>query len=185
MTSSLTRQVVTINPLGFLNEVFTPSFGNLPATELTAFRALYDQVKFCAFKVTYKPRGNIANVGASASTMRIYSVIDRTDATPLINVDAALEYQNCKATLLTRQHSRYIKCTEPVLLRDINNAPMLSVSNSRWLQLDDQTISGTLYSDAVVAHLGLKVITDPNPSPTNIIYLDRFVKIYLQFKTRK
>lgn len=167
-----------------INAVWAPSFGLIPAAELAAYQALYDQVRFCAMKVSYVPRSNQAGTAASVNSFRMYSVIDRTDSNALTTIDEAMEYQNVKSTLMTKPHTRYCKLTTISLDRDSNNNPKLTIHKPEWLQTTSQTIGGTVYNNTIIAHLGLKFISDSNPISSSL-ELDVFTTYYLEFKNRK
>lgn len=162
---------------------FGVSLSDIVSGDLTAFQALYDEFKITGFKWKLVPRGNNAPVGTNTGFM-YYSVLDRTDTNALTSVDAALEYPNCRKHKSWRTNSRYIPAYCPKLIHDVNNNPMLTIEKPRWLQLNTQTIGGTVYDDTIVSHIGCKIITDVN-NGTNPITFDFYITMYCQFRNKK
>jgi len=163
---------------------YAVSLGNIVANELAAFTELYDEFKITGFKVQLKPRGNMNTAAGPVQGFHFYSVLDGTDLVPLADIAAAQEYTNCKTHQSWRGMSRYVKCTIPKLTRDVNNNPVLKIEGANWMQLLPQTISGVVYNNANVAHIGLKVIFEYNNNTTDVIF-DEYITCYCQFRTKK
>lgn len=180
-TRITTTSTVSVAAGAAINTVYSPSLSNLPAAELAAYQALYDMFRLKAIKVTFRPRGNIANVGAAGS-FRLYSVIDPTDGVSLATTAEALEYRNCKSTIMSSPHSRYCKLMMPTLLLDTNANPVLQAQWPLWLQTNPQNIASVPYNDTIVAHRGIKFISETATSAQNF---DVTITLYVQFKLRR
>jgi len=96
-----------------------PTFGsfaftlqNLPA--YTDFTSLFQSYRLDKIKVFFKPEYTEltdAALVSNAVNVNFNSVIDQTDPNPPSTVDDVTQYQSCKSTGITKQHSRTFKPT--------------------------------------------------------------------------
>jgi len=160
------------------------SFGDIVPDDLDGFIKLYDEIKITGVKIQIIPRGNVAQAGLTQDQGFIYySVIDYSDDNTLSTVDEALQYASCRKHFSWRPMARYFPVKCPVLLKDVNNTNMIQTQQPQWLQLLPQTIVGTSYNNANVAHLGLKLISNINESDEDIIF-DVYAHLYCQFRNK-
>jgi len=170
----------------YVNLEYSVSLSDIVSNELAAYTELYDEFKITGFRVSLKPRGNLASPGSTGANQgfNFYSVIDYTDLQSLSTVSEALEYANVRTHQSWRTFSRYVSCKIPKLIQDINQNPVLKVESPAWMQLAPQMIAGTNYDNTIVAHLGLKLIFEYNPNTTDVIF-DEFLTIFVKFRTKK
>jgi len=165
-------------------EAFSWSFGEIVANDIDALMNLYDEIKITGVTVEIKPRGNVAQAGLVADGgFQYYTVQDSTDDNTLASTSEALEYANVRTHQSWRPMKRYVKVTVPKLLKDCNNNPLLTVEAPKWLQLRQQIIGGVTYNNAIVAHLGLKLITEVNEGDESHIF-DVYQKYHCLFRNK-
>lgn len=102
--SDITQQALTIG---------TPTFkfrlADVP--DATDFTTLFDQYRFVAVRIVFRPRFNMATVTTItvASFPRLTSVIDYDDDNALGTLNEARQYQSVKETRFDEDHVRFIK----------------------------------------------------------------------------
>lgn len=174
---------------------FNISLEDIAGNDLTAFINLYDEFRITGFTWTLKPRGNVANASFTSEAiglgeiydnigLQYYSVLDHTDVENLADADEALEYITCRKHVSWKTNSRYVPAYTPLLVKDVDNNPMLSVKRSSWLQLKTQTIGGTVYNQVQTAHIGCKLFFEQNQNQTDM-FLDLYIKAYVLFRNKK
>jgi len=162
----------------------TYSFGDIIPDDIDGFIKLYDEIKITGVKIQIIPRGNVAAASDVINQGFVYySVIDYSDDNTLPDVNTALQYSTCRKHYSWKPMSRYFPVKCPVLLKDVNNTNMIQTQNPQWLQLLPQTIVGTSYNNANVAHLGLKLISNVNESDEDVT-LDVYAHLYCQFRNK-
>lgn len=177
-------QQMLVESGNFAVEAFSWSYGDIVANDIDALMNLYDEIKITGVTIEIKPRGNIAQAGFVADGgFQYYTVQDSTDDNTLASTSEALEYANVRIHQSWRPMRRYVKLTVPKLLKDCNNNPLLTVEAPKWLQLRQQVIGGVTYNNAVVAHLGLKLITAVNEGDEDQIF-DVYQKFHCQFRNK-
>lgn len=167
------------NAAAFNAGVWNFKLSDLP--NYNEFVALYDQYRICAVKVDLTPRINSFDInpfGTTSFAPTFYSVIDHTDTTPLATINEAMEYENCKKTVLSRPHKRYVKLSTLDVAGDDVATQYNNVQYGQWI--------GTEFPDVV--HLGLKWCNDGLASVAggdqNLI-CNLYFTIYLQCKSVK
>lgn len=137
------------------------------------FTALYDQYKITAIKYQILPRGNVAEIGTSATQGnmgRVFSVLDYDDSNAPSSFNDMIQYQNCKVTPSTVTHTRYLK---PRFNLDILSGSVGVTANAPRTGWIDCT-------NADVKHRGVKIGIQ---APTNAtVTYDLMVTYYLAFK---
>jgi len=114
------------------------------------FTGLFDQYRFKAVKIEFRPRFNFANPGSVVVNKlpRLYSVIDYDDSNVPTLISDLREYQSCKETNFDKDHVRLIK---PRLASALLSAAggFTSVANEapKWIDLASLTVT----------HYGIKI----------------------------
>lgn len=191
---------VTVNPTFTLFGSFAPSLSNIPAAELTGYQALYDEFRITSIGINVK---NITNQNnANILPFEVYSVIDKSD-TGSISVAQALQYANCKKRLSTDKNPVYrrFRPSLTTIQYDVNGNSMIRCDGSPWLQLSNSsaiplgivasdTLTGAPVSQTVtpnqsiIAHLGCKVTSNPNPVGGAAQVFEVYVTLNVQFKVK-
>lgn len=104
--------VTSITADTFISKFFT--LNEVP--NRSEFTSLYDQYRINGVKITWIPRGNVADIAPTGTagvfqgqSTGVFSAIDYDDATVPTSINQLNEYQNCKMTRATQMHSRYLK----------------------------------------------------------------------------
>lgn len=114
------------------------------------FTGLFDQYRFCAVKMEFRPRFNIANPGSVAANKlpRLFSVIDYDDANVPTLMNDLREYQSCKETNFGEDHVRLIKVRmAQAALNAAAGLTSLTNERAKWIDLAYLTVT----------HYGIKV----------------------------
>lgn len=137
------------------------------------FTSLYDQYKITAVKYQILPRGNVADIGTSATQGnmgRVFSVLDYDDSNAPASFNEMTQYQNCKVTPSTVTHTRYLK---PRFNMDVLSGSVGLTANAPrtgWIDC----------GQADVRHRGVKIGIQ---APTNaVMTYDLMITYYLAFK---
>lgn len=109
------------------------------------FTGLFDQYRFRAVKIEFRPRFNFSNPGIVTANRlpRLYSVIDYDDANVPTLISDLREYQSCKETVWSEDHVRLIK---PRIATAVLSAAggFTSVGNSSanlWIDMASLTVT--------------------------------------------
>jgi len=190
VTQSFTvlASTITVTNGSTFAEEFTPSLSNIEAGDLAAYQALYDQFKITSITIDVQSRANVNTNGTTATTnvvvpFRFYSIIDKTDDTP-ITVAQAMQYNNVQKRLSIHSHPVYRRYSPsvPILVVDINDNPMIQVQRAPWMQLSPQTIGTNTYDNTIIACPGVKVISDTNTGSTATF--DVYLTMVVLFKNK-
>lgn len=164
----------------YANSTTADTFYSIPFSlnalpNYTEFTALYDQYRINGVKVTIIPRGNSAEIGASATTgqaVGVFSVIDYDDGSLLTSIQQACQYPNMKMTRSNQMHMRYLK-PRCELAGTITSTPTTGaiMATRGWIDADA----------AGVPHYGLKLIFQQ--SPNTVQQFDLKLDYYLAFKS--
>ena len=128
---------------------------------VTDFTNLFDQYMITWIKVELVPTKDTSLLSSSTATLfQVYSVIDGNDVTPLANVATAEAYATCKFTAQTKHHMRSFKPYLTLGCTDITATAFNVNTGPKWLSCTQDD----------VAHLGLKIVTDTNPSSEAYVY---------------
>lgn len=142
------------------------SFSNLPSP--TDFTNLFDMYKICAIKVTYIP--DLSEAIAGQQSCNLNSWLDYNDiGIPVITTGEQKE--SYKTTKGTRIHKRYFKPQVPITVSDVSATSFLQCQRAPWISTTNTNI----------AHIGLKVISDPTPSAAIYTWQCRVV-VYFKCK---
>lgn len=152
------------------------------ATELAAWKQLYDQYQIKGVSVRWVPKTNVNSItdgsGSSPTLIsEIMTAIDLDDGSAPGTVAEILNYGTVRRQRFNKEHKRYLM---PRAATQIYNGLTTSyglLSRSTWLDLDDDTIP----------HYGIKyVITPATTDPTEgaNIYYDMYVRAYIAFKNK-
>lgn len=113
------------------------------------FTDLFDQYRFRAVRMEFRPRFNYANPGDVTVNRlpRFYSVIDYDDNTAPTLINQLREYQTCKETRWDQDHVRMI--APRIAVGVLDNAAISSLKNTKadWIDLAYLTVN----------HFGIKI----------------------------
>lgn len=100
-----------VNQLAGADNFYAYRFMINDFTNTGDFTGLFDQYRFSAVKIEWRPRFNFANPGSTASNKlpRFYSVIDYDDANVPTLISDLREYHTCKETNWDQDHVRLLK----------------------------------------------------------------------------
>lgn len=183
----LNATVSVANAAAFAEE-FTPSLSNIEAGDLAAYTALYDEFRVTSITIDVQPNV-VVNTNTSAGTtsdtnlIRMYSVLDKTDSTP-ITIAQAMQYNNVQKRLSNVKHCIYRKYAPmvPILIQDLNQNYMMQLQKSPWMQLSPQVIGGNNYDNTLIAYPGVKAISDINTGDP--LEFDVFITLVVQFRVK-
>lgn len=142
------------------------SFGNIPSP--TDFTNLFDMYKICGVKIKYIPDLNQAVAGQPSCNLNSY--LDYNDLNiPVITTGQQKDsYRTTKGTVI---HKRYYRPQVPISVSDISATAFTQCQKAPWISTTNTNI----------AHVGLKVITDP--TPVAVVYTWRvYVTLYFKCK---
>lgn len=190
VTQSFTvlNSTITVANNATFAEEFSPSLSNIEAGDLAAYTALYDQFRVTSITIDVQSKDRVntnASTGGAGDVFpfRFYSVLDKTDLTP-ITVAEAMQYNNVQKRLSIKPHPVYRRYSPmvPVLLQDINANYMVQMQKAPWMQLSPQIIGGNNYDNTQIAFPGVKVISDVNTGDP--VLFDFYITFVVQFKTK-
>lgn len=139
---------------------------------VTDFTNLFDSYMMTWVKVELIPTKDTAMLSSSTATLfQVYSVIDGNDITALANVATAEAYASCKYTAQTKHHVRSFKPYLTLGCLDIAAQSYNVNTGPKWLSCTQDNVT----------HLGLKIVTDTNPSTEAYVYHVRCT-YWLKFK---
>lgn len=130
---------------------------------------LYDMYKISAVKWTLMPRGNSAEAGTNNNNTKVLTVLDYDDDDTPTSIDQLCQYETCKTTNLSRDHSRYLKPKFAKMIYKTAATTGYGVG-SGWVDCNSTDIP----------HYGVKYCLLRTTSGT-VVY-DLKVTYYLQFK---
>lgn len=116
----------------------------------TDFTALFDQYRFRAVKIEFRPRFNQANPGSVLANRlpRLFSVIDYDDNNAPTLISQLREYQSVKETRFDQDHVRLLKPRmAAIVLDNANTNTALANEAAKWIDLAALTVS----------HFGVKI----------------------------
>lgn len=148
---------------------FAPSLSDL--SNKAAFKELFDQYRIVGLKLRFDPQVSEAINISALPNLLMYSVLDFNDAATLTTTAKATEYQTCKITRFSKPHVRYFR---PCVVQNTTD----SAANSYNKTYPSPWISTT---KDLVAHLGVKVLTDLNPGSSTWKW-NVSATYYIQFK---
>lgn len=107
----------------------------------TDFTDLYDLYKINKVSVTFIPKINVADLGASVQMPTIHTVLDSNDATPPATLASMMEDESVKTTRGTQLHRRYFtpKC-QIKLYESIATDGYASVRRNPFINTADPTV---------------------------------------------
>jgi len=113
------------------------------------FTDLFDQYRFRAVRIEFRPRFNFSNPGVVTANRlpRFYSVIDYDDNNMPTLINQLREYQSIKETRWDQDHVRLIKPRMATAALDNTGLTSLANEPAKWIDLAYLT----------VAHYGIKI----------------------------
>ena len=158
---------VIVMPGTAFSQIYSFSLGNVPSS--TDYTNLFDMYRITGVKLTITPNTD-SNDLLSVGKFNMFSVIDYNDLSTITVVQAE-QYQNCKRTISTRVHSRYIKPKIAIQQSDVSATAFTASYRAPWIST----------TNINVAHGFIKMISDVNPNAVNVVFkVD--CTMYMQFK---
>lgn len=116
------------------------------------FQNLFDQYRFKAVRMTFRPRFNLATITSIATAIfpRLRSVIDYDDNGALPTVSDALQFPSLKETNFDEDHTRIIA---PKIFGTAYDGTMISLGPSLKAPWMDTAVPG-------IAHYGIKTLVE-------------------------
>lgn len=149
------------------NTPFATTFRLSDVPNVSEFSNLYDQYKITAIKWKLMPRSSDYAIGLTAP--RVFSIVDKDDSSPPLNIDEILQYQNVKVTSFGKWHTRYIKPNIGYQLGDLSTTINMRSVGKGWIDM----------ANTNVPHYGIKGIITPSSSA---LAFDLHVTYFLAFK---
>lgn len=164
-----------ISQVAGADSFFTYRFELNDVPDTADFTDLFDQYRFRAVKIEFRPRFNFSNPGSVTANRlpRFYSVIDYDDNNVPTLINQLREYQTCKETRWDQDH---VRCIAPhMALGALDNTGITSLANvkAKWLDL----------AYLVVSHYGIKVAIEGGVAgQTNLQTWSVDVEYFLEFR---
>ncbi len=142
------------------------------------FTGLFDQYRFVAVKVEFRPRFNFANPGSVAVNKlpRLFSVIDYDDANVPTLISDLREYHSCKETNFDQDHVRLIK---PRMATAALNAAagLTSLVNEKAKWIDMAYLTVTHYGVKIGIEGGVAGQTNLQSWSCDLLYMMEFRQV--------
>lgn len=142
------------------------------------FTGLFDQYRFVAVKMEFRPRFNYANPGSVAANKlpRLFSVIDYDDANVPTLISDLREYHSCKETNTFEDHVRLIK---PRMATAALNAAagLTSLVNEKAKWIDMAYLTVTHYGVKIGIEGGVGGQTNLQSWSVDLVYMMEFRQV--------